>query len=212
MKSRKKIILACSIVFVIVATSVVYISISAASAAKQIGQNISEKIESMEDQVIAKVGSHEITNIDVETYKNSLLFLRLFVNLVNPDAEVEDMTEGQIIQDLANNYILYSEAEKMELVVSDVVVNNYIEEQKRLFKKIDPEEAALIENFANGLGLTMDQYFDSLAPIYKRQLSIGNLRAKYVTEDMTFDEQVSIWQQERENIISQNQSMIEIIN
>ena len=215
MKNRKKVVLACSIVFVIIVSTATYVAINAAnsaSTAKQIGHSISEVIDKTEEKIVAKVGKHEITNRDIEMYKMSLMFYRLYLNLANPEAEVEDMTVDQIIQDLANNFILYSEAEKLGLVVSDDMVNSYIENQKKLFNEVDPDEATLFENFAKGLGLSINQYYDLLTPVYKRELSIGNLRAKYIAEDMTFDQQVLVWQQKRESIISQNQSMIEIIN
>lgn len=102
-------------------------------------------------------------------------------------------------------------AEKQGLLIADSDVDQYIVTMKEYAKNDNSPELTLIREYASGRGLTLDEYFNSIKPLYKKLMSIGNLRSKYVAGSTSFTEETAKWQQVKTQLVKGYQSQIHIV-
>lgn len=137
-----------------------------------IGQKLREnKNLSNKDQIIMVVNGVEVTKKDFEDQRALLSFTLEAV----PDNVVRD----KIIEKI----VLFEEAKKRGLIVSLEEAKQYAQKMKKESISSYVDNPELVKNYIQGQGLTIDEFFDTIAPpLYQKALSIGKLRAQVYDE------------------------------
>ncbi|MGB9814159.1 MAG: SurA N-terminal domain-containing protein [Thermovenabulum sp.] len=155
-------------------------------------------------EVIAKINGKEITQND---FNIALLFeqqkYKYQVQKYEDQKQFDDgnifipvpqkLSPQQILERLIDNEVLYQEAKSQGLEVSYAEAKEYMEETRKITNEIlagklqvaDREEFLKTENnlrqYIKGLGISEDEYWNQLIPIYQKYLSIGKLKAKILS-------------------------------
>jgi hypothetical protein len=202
---RVKFIICILVLISLVVT--VYIASNAISRAKQIG--IDAKNSTVEKIDLASVDGIIITSIDVENYRNYEMILKLYYESADSSYTFTEKTDQEILNHLIENAVLYLEAEKQGLVVSDRDVDNFTEQTKEDIIKADDQQLTdMMKEYLSGKGLTMNEYIDNNKLMYKQLLSIGVLRGKYVVNITSSDARIEEWNNIKKELMTQYQSVI----
>jgi hypothetical protein len=150
------------------------IAYSLASANSGFGENIGNIFKKYtvnqntdEDTVIAKFGNLTITRNDIDYYKE-------FYSLNG-----EEKTDDAIIDSILLKTLLYEEAKKTGMEVSDDDVKENMEKVRNSI--LNNEEAHIdFLNFIKASGMTEDEYWENSFFVYKRAYSISNYKKNYL--------------------------------
>ncbi len=131
---------------------------------------LNEQMEDKEDAALI-VNDNTITVGDMRNLKDSYM-------TYNPSASEKDIIEAAI-----RHEILYQEAINQGIDVDFDEAQKYTEQLKQAFlaDEEDPFAVDLFE-YISGLGLTVDEYFEQMIPMYQETMHVGLLRQKIYDE------------------------------
>jgi hypothetical protein len=199
-------ILICVLIISIVSVGI-YVVINAISPAKQLGIDSTDTDIAKVD--LARVGNITITSMDLASFRIIDQLNQVYSEYYNTDQVYIPKSDEELLNDLIENAVLYFEAERQGLIISDDAVNKYIDSMKTYYaENKDSDVISMLREYTRGKGMILNEYLDASKPIYKQQLSIGNLRAKYVPVVTTLAEEAEKWEQAKNDIVAQYQSEI----
>ncbi|NPV29525.1 MAG: hypothetical protein HPY58_07700 [Firmicutes bacterium] len=137
-----------------------------------VGQKLREN-ESIpdKDKIVMVVNGMPVTKKDFENQRALLSFER------------ESVSDDEVREKIIEKTVLYEEAKKRGLTVSLEEAKQFSQRMKKEAFGSDVENPELIKNYIEGQGLTIDEFFDKVAPpLYQQALSIGKLRAQIYDE------------------------------
>lgn len=145
----------------------------------QENKNISNK-----SHVVMVVNGVKVTKKDFEDQRALLSFAAEAV----PDSVVRDKIVEKIV--------LFKEAEERGLVVSFQEAKQYSQKMKKESISSNVDNPEFVKNYIQGQGLTIDEFFDTVAPpLYQQALSIGKLRTQVYDEvDKNLEPNITIEQ------------------
>ena len=182
------------VIIVFILSMSAFIVVNAISPAKQLGINSTSTGNLTKE--LAVVGNYVITAQDVVNYKNTLQLQNIYIEMVGTKVAPAALDEAGILNHLIENDILYLEAEKQGLIVTDTKVDEYLTSMKEYYAKSkDTPEIALIRDFASGKGMSLNDYLYANKSVYKMLLSIGQLRSKYLVGITAYQQQIEKWDQ-----------------
>jgi hypothetical protein len=175
--------------------------------ARQLGINYKELKN--DQTILATVDKIGITRLEVEQGKIREQFTMEMAK-TGFDTEYENpmLTDEAVLQHLIENYVLFLEAKKKDLVISDREVQAYIDTEKAGMKDLNSKDIQVMRDYACGRGMTMDQFLDSFFADYREQFSIGYLRESILRGITDAEARTSAWDQYKADLIQQYQPVI----
>lgn len=156
-----------------------------------IGEQAASIREQKNDVAIAAVGDTRITQNDLDL---AMLMREQAYELQSKEIDgfqnmmPEQPTKKKVLDSLIENEILYQEAVKRGCSVSLDEAKKYLEDNKKIYDeisngKLTPDNkdmtidvCKVTEDFATGMGMTMEEYMEYFAPTVQKQLSIAKLK------------------------------------
>lgn len=207
MKKKVLMLLIIGIAVVLVVGAVV---INAISVAEQLGNK--QSALTTDSTVLAVVGGYQITRFDFEKYRIIHQFM-IEIAKTGYDEEyvIAELSDEEIIAKLIENKLLFIEAEKNGLIVSDEKIHDYINELIKVIDSTDSKDVSVLKDYIRGQDMTIDEYFNSYFDTYKEQMSIGKLRFNALGRIEDMKEATVKWEQYKKELVQNNQSIIKII-
>ncbi len=173
-----------------------------------IGREIRSILNKKENKVLASVNGRHITQHDLDRafiLQNFLYKLQKEELEKNKQegtfdqnhltyAEPKPKTKDEVLQTLIEKEMLYLESMEQGCAATDEEVERQVEEQKKLYQDILDGKGELAKNqelvimvkqmmkFAEGMGLTLEEYCEYMKPTIKKELSINRLRNKILQQ------------------------------
>ncbi|AEE97769.1 SurA N-terminal domain-containing protein [Mahella australiensis] len=156
-----------------------------------IGEQAASIREQKNDATIATIGDARITQNDLDL---AMLMREQAYELQSKEIdELQNMmpeqpTKEKVLDSLIENEILYQEAVKRGCSVSLDEAKKYLEDNKKIYDEISSgkltpdnkdmaiEACEVTEDFAKGMGMTIEEYMEYLAPAVQKELSIAKLK------------------------------------
>ncbi len=151
----------------------------APDAAKSFGEQQAKALSEAGDVVVATIDGEKITKKGFDTYK-------LFLNSGN-----DKYSDKEILDKILDRQVVYKEALKEGVTVSDTEISNAINVAKETLSSF-PEQDAAFKEYIKGLNFTEEQYWESVKPVYEKALIIGKykklLKDKFAKDNNITDE------------------------
>ncbi|MBN8210132.1 hypothetical protein JI666_15365 [Bacillus sp. NTK071] len=100
------------------------------------------------------------------------------------DLRKEQVSEEKMKKEFVKQKVLLNEAKKQNLSISKEKAQTYADKvRKQISKSQNAEQIKEIgQKYRDSLGLTEEEYWESLVPKYQELLAIGELKNKYINE------------------------------
>lgn len=135
----------------------------ASDAAKSFGEQQAKVLSDAGDGIVATIDGEKITKKGFDTYK-------LFLNNGN-----DKYSDKEILGKILDRQVVYKEALKEGVTVSDTEISNAINVAKETLSSF-PEQDAAFKEYIKGLNFTEDQYWESVKSAYEKALIIGKYK------------------------------------
>lgn len=135
----------------------------APDAAKSFGEQQAKVLSEAGDGVVATIDGEKITKKGFDTYK-------LFLNSGN-----DKYSDKEILGKILDRQVVYKEALKEGVTVSDTEISNAINVAKETLSSF-PEQDAAFKEYIKGLNFTEEQYWGSVKSVYEKALIIGKYK------------------------------------
>lgn len=135
----------------------------APDAAKSFGEQQAKVLSEAGDGVVATIDGEKITKKGFDTYK-------LFLNSGN-----DKYSDKEILGKILDRQVVYKEALKEGITVSDTEISNAINVAKETLSSF-PEQDAAFKEYIKGLNFTEEQYWESVKSVYEKALIIGKYK------------------------------------
>lgn len=132
--------------------------------------NFGQKVKSINDKndetIVATINDSEITMKQFEAYKLT----------INSSKDGQKMlSDKEILDMLIDKEVVYIEALKNNISVSDSFVDESINSSKELVTQ-NQSEYNQLKDYISGLGITEEQYWENAKPAYKKALMWGQYK------------------------------------
>lgn len=127
-----------------IAVICVGISVIATSPMRQIGSE-RKVMESSDPSAVMKINGESISSTSFQTYKSLM------------KQSNSSITDEEIQEKYIRQRIIFQEAEKQGYSASEQEINDYVEAQFSVLNDY-PEAYQIIEDYVDGLGITMEEY------------------------------------------------------
>lgn len=166
------------------------------------GQRIKEISQNKNTEVVAKVGNVEITKNQVDQMMEFYKLQDIQFKEVEAEAQSQSLPVppkpiwdyDKVLQKLIEDELIYQEAKSEGYEVSMEYAQKYADQTRETIQKIvngeidtpDKEDTIKVYNnvkeYMKGMGMTEDEYWDSVMPEYQRALTIGKFKGKLRNE------------------------------
>jgi parvulin-like peptidyl-prolyl isomerase len=134
----------------------------------QLGERTRE-LDEDKGYVIAVVDGTEILSKDLEILK------------ISSDLAEKEVDEAEALDKLIEKQLVYNAAIESGIDVSDSEVDRIIEQTKQALEQDDDANAQQAEYIA-GLGISEEEYWEMVKPIYKKMLIMGKYKNSFIKE------------------------------
>lgn len=162
-KMKKKILFSCILTSVLILFGGIVYATQGDSLAKLFGKQQAEILENAGDSIVATINEEKITKKGFDSYK-------LFIN----SGETK-YSDSQILDKILERKVIYDEAVKDGIIVTDEEITNAIKTSQDILKENDVQYTAF-KDYISGLNMTEDQYWASVKPAYTKFVTCGKLK------------------------------------
>jgi len=160
---NKRVLMICLISIIAILACGIGYAVQSDSIAKMFGKQQAEVLSNAGDGIVATVDGEKITKKGFDTYK-------LFLN--NSGKEVSDQ---QVLDKIVDRQLIYKQAIKENVVVSDQEVANAIKMAQDTIRS-DSKQYEAFKEYISGLNMSEDEYWKSVEPVYKKALTCGKYK------------------------------------
>ena len=145
----------------------------------QLGEKTRE-LDNEESDVIAVVDGAEILSKDLEILK------------VSSDLAEREIDEAEALDKLIEKQLVYNAAIESGIKVSESEIDKIIKQTKQALKEDDAANAQHME-YIDGLGISEEEYWKMVKPIYEKMLIMGEyknnfIKKKFIEENSITDQ------------------------
>lgn len=177
---------------------------TASTPYKMLGAEFKQTVE--DESVLANVGGTAITQHQVNTIKYGMKIMEAISQQTNNNNQFI-VSDQEILNHLIEQRILFLQAVEEGVEITGDELDRYLESYKEVFSNASSDDvsAKAARDYAAGQDMSIEEYIDSLRPIYEIELSASALKALYVKDIQDKEEAERKWNQIRTKIIEERQ-------
>lgn len=104
-------------------------------------------------------------------------------------SEQSTSSDDKIKDDFVKQKVLYDKAKQKDLDISEEQASNYSKEVRENLEKSENRDQmkGVIAKYQDALGVSEEEYWENLTPQYQELISIGKLKANFISEELQKD-------------------------
>ena len=164
------------------------------------------------NEIVAKYKENLVSRADIDFHQN--------MDAISDGSQKKNESDIEIANRIITGFILLEEAEKLGLSATQAEIEEMVPAQKEAYEK-DPDTKKLLDEFCNGAGISIEEYFkiveEQLSPTISRQKLKNHFKETYCKEhninkdNMTLEDRELIdaaYQTYRDELLSANKEYI----